>query len=121
MKKPNPGATKALASQAADNQVLADHCTQATLFYESQTAVENAPIAGGFHFELSQLTVPAVRERRVASLVKVSTKLAATVAAGLDGGILLIDGDNPEATASAFIKAVGQHRHAERETAPLRV
>jgi catalase len=62
---------------------FADHYTQATLFYESQTVVEKAHIAGGFRFELSKLTVPAIRERMVSSLVNVSAELAATVAAGL--------------------------------------
>ena len=62
---------------------FADHYTQATLFYESQTAVEKAHIAGGFRFELSKLTVPALRARMVSSLVNVSPELAATVAAGL--------------------------------------
>jgi len=62
---------------------FSDHYTQATLFYESQTAVERAHIAGGFRFELSKLTVPAIRERMLASLVNVSAELAATVAAGL--------------------------------------
>ncbi len=62
---------------------FADHYTQATLFYESQTPVEKAHIAGGFRFELSKLTVPAIRERMLASLVNVSKELASTVAAGL--------------------------------------
>ena len=62
---------------------FADHYTQATLFYESQTAVEQAHIVGGFRFELSKLTVPAIRERMLASLVNVSTQLAAQVADGL--------------------------------------
>ena len=62
---------------------FADHYTQATLFYDSQTAVEKAHIVGGFRFELSKLTVPAIRERMLASLVNVSPKLAAAVAAGL--------------------------------------
>lgn len=62
---------------------FADHYTQATLFYESQTAVEQAHIAGGFRFELSKLTVPAIRQRMLSSLVNVSPQLAATVAAGL--------------------------------------
>ena len=38
------------------------------LFYESQTPVEQAHIAAAFRFELSKLTVPAIRERMVASL-----------------------------------------------------
>ncbi len=62
---------------------FADHYTQATLFYDSQTAVEKAHIAGGFRFELSKLTVPAIRLRMLSSLVNVSPELAATVAAGL--------------------------------------
>jgi len=62
---------------------FADHYTQATLFYDSQTAVERAHIAGGFRFELSKLTVPAIRERMLASLVNVSPQLAAEVADGL--------------------------------------
>ncbi len=62
---------------------FADHYTQATLFYTSQTAVEQAHIASGFRFELSKLTVPAIRERMVASLVNVSADLAQKVADGL--------------------------------------
>jgi catalase len=62
---------------------FADHYTQATLFYNSQTDVEKAHIIGGFRFELSKLTVPAIRERMVASLVNVSTELASAVADGL--------------------------------------
>jgi catalase len=62
---------------------FADHYTQATLFYASQTAVEKAHIVGGFRFELSKVSVPAIRERMVASLVNVSAELAAEVAEGL--------------------------------------
>ena len=64
-------------------QKFAEHFSQATLFYESQTAIEKTHIAGGFRFELSKLTVPAIRERTVSMLVNVSVELAATVAAGL--------------------------------------
>jgi catalase len=62
---------------------FADHYTQATLFYESQTDVEKAHIVGGFRFELSKLTVPAIRERMLSSLANVSADLAGRVAAGL--------------------------------------
>jgi catalase len=62
---------------------FADHYTQATLFYNSQTDVEKAHIVGGFRFELSKLTVPAIRERMLASLVNVSAQLAQSVADGL--------------------------------------
>jgi len=62
---------------------FADHYTQARLFYESQTAVEQAHIAAAFRFELSKVTVPAVRQRMVASLRNASEQLAKKVADGL--------------------------------------
>lgn len=62
---------------------FAEHYAQATLFYNSQTEVEKNHIIAAFRFELSKLTVPAIRERMVASLVNVSQELAAAVADGL--------------------------------------
>ncbi len=62
---------------------FADHYTQATLFYNSQTDWEKSHIVGGFRFELSKLTVPAIRARMVASLRNVDEDLAARVADGL--------------------------------------
>jgi catalase len=62
---------------------FAEHYAQATLFFESQTAVEQAHIVGGFRFELSKLTVPAIRARMLSSLANVSSALAAAVADGL--------------------------------------
>ena len=62
---------------------FADHYTQATLFFDSQSPVEQAHITAAFRFELSKVTVPAIRERMVASLRNASEKLARDVAAGL--------------------------------------
>ena len=62
---------------------FADHYTQARLFYESQTTVEQEHIAAAFRFELSKVTVPAVRQRMVASLRNASEELARQVADGL--------------------------------------
>jgi len=62
---------------------FAEHYQQATLFYDSQSDVEKAHIVGGFRFELSKLTIPAIRERMLAGLVNVSGDLAARVAEGL--------------------------------------
>ena len=76
---------------------FADHYTQATLFYESQTAVEKSHIAAAFRFELSKLTVPAIRERMVSSLRNVSEALAAQVAEGL--GISPLPAPMPRALA----------------------
>src|SRR5690606_21578288 len=49
----------------------------------SQSAIEQAHIVGGFRFELSKVTVPAIRERMVSMLVNVSPALAEAVAGGL--------------------------------------
>jgi catalase len=62
---------------------FAEHYAQARLFFESQTAVEKRHLIGAFRFELSKVTVPAIRERMVASLANVSKELARGVADGL--------------------------------------
>jgi len=62
---------------------FAEHYNQATLFFDSQTPDEQSHIAAAFRFELSKVTVPAIRERMVSSLRNVSEALAAAVAAGL--------------------------------------
>jgi catalase len=62
---------------------FAEHYAQAALFFESQTPQEQAHIIGGFRFELSKVTVPAIRQRMVSSLRNVSDALARAVADGL--------------------------------------
>lgn len=62
---------------------FAEHYAQATLFFNSQSVVEQAHIAAAFRFELSKVGVPAIRERMLSSLVNVSQALAADVAVGL--------------------------------------
>jgi catalase len=62
---------------------FAEHYAQARLFFESQTEVEKAHIIGAFRFELSRLTIPAIRARMVSSLLNVSKVLASAVAEGL--------------------------------------
>jgi catalase len=62
---------------------FADHYTQATLFWNSQTDVEKAHIIRGFRFELSRAQIPAIRTRVVAMLANVADDLAAGVAQGL--------------------------------------
>jgi catalase len=59
---------------------FAEHYAQAKLFYESQTEVEKAHIKGAFRFELSKLTVPAIRVRMISSLLNVSKELATGLA-----------------------------------------
>src|SRR4051812_28040744 len=71
------------AKVRAKPEKFADHYTQARLFFESQTPVEQDHIANAFRFELSKVTVPAIRERMVASLRNASEALAKQVADGL--------------------------------------
>jgi catalase len=59
---------------------FAEHYAQATLFFNSQSAVEKAHILRGFRFELTRVQVPAIRERVVAMLANVDTGLAKALA-----------------------------------------
>jgi catalase len=59
---------------------FAEHYTQATLFWNSQTPVERAHIIRGFRFELTRVTVAAVRRRVVSMLANVDDTLASTLA-----------------------------------------
>ena len=86
---------------------FADHYSQATLFWNSQTPVERAHIVRAFRFELTKVQVPAIRERMVSSLANVAGDLAQRVAEGL--GI-----DVPE----AMPKAIARARKPEVQTSP---
>jgi catalase len=68
----------------AKPELFAEHYNQAALFFNSQTPAEQAHIAAAFRFELSKVTVPAVRERVVSMLRNASETLAAKVAEGLN-------------------------------------
>jgi catalase len=57
-----------------------DHFSQATLFWNSQSAAEKDHIAAAFQYELSKVEVPAVRQRVVDNLAHVDAKLARKVA-----------------------------------------
>jgi catalase len=67
----------------AKSPKFADHYSQATLFWNSQTPYEKAHIVRGFRFELTKVQVPAIRERTVSMLRNVSDELAQQVAEGL--------------------------------------
>ncbi|WP_406622904.1 catalase [Acidovorax sp. SDU_ACID1] len=67
----------------AKPEKFAEHYAQARLFFDSQTPAEQAHIAAAFRFELSKVTVPAIRQRMVSSLRNVSDALAQSVAEGL--------------------------------------
>lgn len=93
---------------------FAEHFTQATLFFDSQTAVEKAHIAAAFRFELSMVGVPAIRERVLSLLVNVSPDLAAEVAAGLGMEVpdampkAIADAAPPEVTVSPALSLMAR-------------
>ena len=62
---------------------FAEHYSQATLFWNSQTPIEKAHIRRGFRFELTRVTVPAVRRRVVSMLANVDDTLASELARDL--------------------------------------
>jgi catalase len=62
---------------------FADHFSQATLFWSSQTDVEKSHIVAAFGFELAKVGTPEIRERVLGRLVNVDPGLAAAVAAQL--------------------------------------
>jgi catalase len=62
---------------------FSDHYSQAAMFWQSMTAVEQAHIVEAFSFELGKCTLPEIRERTLGVLANVDAGLAATVAGEL--------------------------------------
>jgi catalase len=80
-----------------------DHFTQATLFFNSQSAAEKEHIIAAFRFELSKVEQPAIRQRMVDNLAHVDEKLARRVAETLGIGA-------PDAKAAAGRAGFREHR-----------
>jgi catalase len=93
---------------------FADHYTQAKLFYDSQSPVEQAHILRGFRFELTKVQVPAVRERVVAMLANVDASLAKTLARELGMDLpkplpkILKNPTKPEVTVSPALSLMAR-------------
>ncbi|HSC79835.1 MAG TPA: catalase HPII [Chitinolyticbacter sp.] len=79
---------------------FSEHFEQARLFWISQTGVEQDHIVEAFTFELSKLTVPAIRERMVQALETVDATLAQRVAEGLG----LVAGSQAPAPAATLLQ-----------------
>ena len=71
-----------------------DHFSQATLFWNSQSASEKEHIVAAFRFELSRVDVPDIRQRMVDNLAHVDSRLASRVASALG-----INAPDPKAAA----------------------
>ena len=78
---------------------FADHYSQASLFFNSQTQMEQQHIINAFRFELTRVQIPAIRERVVSILLNVDKNLAQKVADGL--GIALPE-PAPLASSNTF-------------------
>jgi len=74
---------------------FADHYSQATLFWRSQTAPEQQHIVEALQFELGKVSVPAVRQRMLANLSNVDRELAGRVAAVLGVALPPASGRTP--------------------------
>jgi catalase len=106
---------------------FADHYTQATLFWNSQSEIERAHIVRAFRFELTKVQVPAIRERMLANLANVHPDLVSMVASGLGVEVpspspLAIDPVRPEVTESPALSLFarpGDGRIATRKIAIL--
>jgi catalase len=83
---------------------FADHYTQATLFWNSQTPAEKAHIIRAFRFELTRVQTPAIRERVVSMLVNVAEDLAQGVALGL--GMRAVPPAQPKALQQPVVPEV---------------
>jgi catalase len=64
----------------ARSQSFVDHYSQAKLFYNSQSGPEKQHLQNALIFELSKVTIPAIRERVVGQLAFINKELAAAVA-----------------------------------------
>ena len=91
---------------------FADHFSQAKLFYESQTQVEQDHIINALRFELSKVEVPAIRERMLGLLSQVDKKLAESVAVVL--GIPV-----PKSPEKPINHGVGADDEGKQEPKPI--
>jgi len=102
------------AKVRAKPELFAEHYNQARLFFDSQSPAEQAHIAAAFRFELSKVTVPAIRTRMLASLRNASEDLAMQVAQGLNMALpdpmplALRDAPEPEVRTSPALSLLGR-------------
>ena len=67
----------------ARSESFFDHFSQAALFFNSQSEIEQLHIIKALRFELGKVEIPAIRERMVNILTQIDKNLAQQVAAGL--------------------------------------
>lgn len=85
----------------ARSESFVDHYSQAKLFYNSQSEFEKTHLQNALVFELSKVTIPAIRERMVGQLVFVDQVLASEVASRLGVDVTILDQPNQSIPADA--------------------
>lgn len=85
----------------ARSSSFVDHYSQAKLFYNSQSAFEKTHLQNALVFELSKVTLPAIRERMVGQLAFVNKDLAQEVASRLGVEVKILDQPNQSIPADA--------------------
>ncbi|WP_294331864.1 catalase [uncultured Chryseobacterium sp.] len=83
-----------------------DHYSQAKLFYNSQSAPEQKHIQNALIFELSKVTIPAIRERVVGQLAFIDEDLAGKVAKKVGVQVTKLEQPNGSIPADADPKTL---------------
>jgi len=90
----------------ARSQSFVDHYSQAKLFYNSQSGPEKQHLQNALIFELSKVTIPAIRERVVGQLAFINKDLAAAVAKKVGVKVTHLDQPNGSIPADADPKTL---------------
>jgi len=85
----------------ARSESFVEHYSQAKLFYNSQAEHEKTHLQNAFIFELSKVTIPAIRERMVGQLAFVDMGLAQAVAAKIGVEVKTLSQPNQSIPADA--------------------
>ncbi|WP_100074690.1 catalase [Chryseobacterium camelliae] len=88
------------------SQSFVDHYSQAKLFYNSQSGPEKTHLQNALIFELSKVTIPAIRERVVGQLNFINKELAAAVAKKVGVNVTVLEQPNGSIPADADPKSL---------------
>lgn len=90
----------------ARSRSFVDHYSQAKLFYNSQSGSEKTHLQNALIFELSKVTIPAIRERVVGQLNFINKELAASVAKKVGVNVTVLEQPNGSIPADADPKTL---------------
>ncbi|OJX31968.1 MAG: catalase HPII [Chryseobacterium sp. 36-9] len=90
----------------ARSQSFVDHYSQAKLFYNSQSEPEKVHLQNALIFELSKVTIPAIRERLVGQLLFINKDLASVVAKKVGVDVIKLKQPNGSIPADADPKTL---------------